>query len=455
MGFLSFLIRLDGDNRGFKNMMDESAKAGQSLFDRLKAQSGQWAQSLGASALGIKLLRSEWAQFNEEIEKSKDIKFGAERLGTDWQNFQKLQIQADKSRTSIDAVTSAVEKLGVAQAQILSKSNEGGQGMGGELGKYAEIIGLRKDDLTKNPLSNLERLKARYSGQVMTPEQRVAMRKLFGKGSGELIPFMESKSGPSDFFSMKDDATIAEELVAGSDKTAWKNLLLGGRRHVLEGKGPGDEMHATTWMGHKYGNMARWLTGTPYKDLKSPKEAMAEARKKAADHVREESNEFKKLLELEEREAEAAERAKEAKKAELEAVKEIKRNSELREKAYMGGKNNQEQVQEYKNRISAAESQVTALLMAGKGSDPDVLKNENDIMEWREKIASLSNTKQHGYSPTALERQGGFIGSRQDPLIDVNRQQLQELREINQSMKRLRAVDTSTRTGIPDTAFPV
>ncbi len=179
---------------------------------------------------------------------------------------------------------------------------------------------------------------------------------------------------------------------------------------------------------------------------------MADARKKAADHVREESNEFKKLLELEEREAEAAERSKEAKKEEAEAVKEIKRNAELREKAYMGGKTNAEQIQEYKNRIAGAEFRATASLMAGK---TDTLGDENDILEWREKIASLTKNKGQNASPSSLERSGGFIGSRQDPLIDVNRQQLQELRNINANLKNLRPVSGPDRTGIPDTAFPV
>ncbi len=479
MGFLSFLIKLEGNNSSFKSSLSDSESAFSTFTERVKG----YAQKFTAVAAGVALIRNEFKALDEQAAKAKENIQGALRLNLDTTTFQQWKNSAEGAGSSIDTVKTSLEHLGKAQAEFITKSNAGGAGEGGALGKYFKLLGISAEDAaSKSPQAIYSDLLERFKGRTMDPSQLVALQKLFGKSGGELAPMLMRGVTAGDKDDVISDRATAVFANYGKDKGSFKSAWKALKNRVMD---PTDEDGDPTLLFeamHGLSEGLKWIRGQKrFADITSAKDEAEATLKKINDQKEAQKKAMTELEELNRKEVEDAERLLQLKQDEAELDKESAHYAEIKRKATFGALDSEGKITQLKREKAALDaaafaSRIISFLGGGPGAEASKFKFEGKSLLLSEEIQALmkGSTQSHGtggvdnnlannLGSDARSKIGaydtGALFNRIANAYDLNRAMLRELELIRQAATRKEyqppAAFRGGGGGIPDTAFPL
>lgn len=447
MGFLAHVIKLLGDNQGYRQMLEDSAKMTESWVDKVK----KGVKGAFSASAGIKLLKDELTEINALADQAKEIKLGAMRLGTTISEFQRMKTEAERANMSVEDLVGNMERLAVAQTNLATGSNENGLGEGAKSAKYWRALGFSPEAvMALSPQQMMQQMQGRFAGQQLRPAELASFRKLRLQG---LIPMIQQEGKVTDYFGQLSETDVAGGNVMKGDLSALKKAPGKFMRALFPffPKGGGIETDSTKdapfifSMLHYAGNALKFLQGTPYKDLKSPEDAIKGERDKISKFKDQQDAGNKTLAAMEMQDA----IDKHREQIEQSISNEVEKQDKIRREAALIGLSGEEKIQQMqKDRVELEERAAQIMKDAEAEEDPmkyyKLLKDYNEVQTQIEEASkNIKQAEFHSgkgaFKAEGLEQAGIFLGTRNDGLVDINRQQLNELQRVRRAVEKQNA----------------
>jgi len=416
MGFLaSLLIRLTGDSSGFQKAAKECEGAVSTLSGRLGGLMRFAGRFVTVAAFT--------AAARSAINYAGELQTLKERLDVSALSAQQLAEAARNGGGSMDNVAVASERVAKAMSEVFEGGNKAAQAID-NLKRFGVAIDNLENQTAEDVLRTVFASMAEGGSDV---DKVAAGIELFGKSYGKLIPIAKelqttSRGGPlalsDDDLSVLDKMGDQLDTFGNRAKAAMGKILIGLRvaPNILASLATGDASYTDYAFETPDIDAQRKQTLEQAEALRKVAAATMEReqRQKAMDAAaKAHMSTMDRVNELEKEAADIGERAR------VKALTDEQRRNELLER-----------------RAAILEHLKNAPKEISSASLMEINANlQKELAQINLDLAS-DKTKEKFQRPSldGSARQGLFLGSRNDPLIDVNREQLNVLRAIERKV---------------------
>jgi uncharacterized LabA/DUF88 family protein len=374
--------RVLADATGFDAAMRQVQSSASKAGDHISSE-------LGNKLAGLFTVGAVEEGLRRVIEYADDIKNLSVRTGIDVEELQKLDYAATLGNASLESITKAVERFGIAQAKARA------EGEGGKTFEAFQRMGISKEQIenTEDFVNNFYQAGEHIKGAAVDGQLLADMTLVMGKNARELIPAFKDGLSDAAKEAEKIGAVIPEaqilRMAEASDnlKKIWFEIRsLFADLFLMFDKLGG--LITTTLAGVVNGVMENWKVGM---ETKNPIKGIAAFGSGFMDVWRSQAD----MRDREEKER--SDKMQRAKAGALQAQPEDKETEKAQEKA---GK----KMEEMQHKISAAEAAdaMKALSIRDKiaetkrKSDMDGLTDQEKEKRLRQEIADMQEHLRQG-----------------------------------------------------------
>jgi len=412
---------------------------------------------VGGALAGIFSVGAIENQVEKVIEYADKIKNLSVRTGINVEDLQKLDYAATLTNSSLDEVTKAVERFGIAQAKARA------EGAGGEHFEAFKRMGLSKEQInnTEDFVHNFYQVGEHIRNAAVDGQLLADLTATMGKHARELVPaFKEGltdmaaeaeKVGaviPTDSVLAMAEASdriktlwiqiraIMAEDVAMPILTNWEKASFWLEKMVLWGQ-TRREGFASGKTPEEIAEMlksARAEVDAEEKGSNEARDARMEAAKKGRLQDVPESKEEEKAVRARKETEEKLDKAQVAEAAKMLSIRE--RIAESKRKEAMEGKSEQEKERQATEEIASMKKRMEFERDVGGATDLELLQMQEDISKRELELKKMkSRPDQDKYITDSLARVGGYSSSAQSKMESLAERTALATEEIAKNTK--------------------